>query len=271
MSLHGDSTDPEIAPIIDYLRRHPELPVPLETRPAYDYVDRFSPDDVKVEIDEQESCPFAGVDGDRIYFPPEWSHELIRRSVNIARIEQHPDSPHLYVDAHCRFGPDGTAVLAGASDGIFALSIRDRLRRGFLFEPEPVWHRPLSLTIRPFGEKFQIVPKFLSDRDSDSSVRLDTFLRGREPLDYLQVDVEGAEASLIAGAMETLRTSPSLRVSICAYHTHGDATFLKRRLESAGLQTRFSRGYFVMGFRGPYLRRAVIYGWRGAGPSVGPR
>ncbi|HEY7089618.1 MAG TPA: FkbM family methyltransferase [Tepidisphaeraceae bacterium] len=262
LAMHGNSTDPEIAPIVDYLRRHPEMPVPLETRPACDYVDHLSADAVKVEADPAESCPFVMVNGDRIYFPTGYGEADIRRRVNIAFIEQHPQSPHLYVDSQCRFGPNATAVLAGASDGIFALSIRDRLRKGYLFEPNADWHRPLALTIKPFGDKFEIVPKFLSDHDAPDSARLDAFMKDRGELDYLQADVEGGESALLAGAMETLRRSPSVHCSICSYHNHDDARDLSRILESTGLKTRFSQGYFVMGFRSPYLRRAIIYGWK---------
>jgi hypothetical protein len=267
LAMHGTSTDPETAGIVDYIRRHPEMEVPLDTRPACDYVDRLSPNDVKVEMDAAESCPFVTINGDRIYFPPEYDEADIRRRVNIALVEQHPDSPHLYVDPKCQFGPKATAALAGASDGIFALSIRDRLRKAYLFEPDSVWHRPLGLTIRPFGDKFEIVPKFMSDQDTSASVRLDTFMQGRGELHFLEADVEGAEASLLTGALQTLRSSPAIHCSICTYHNHDDARDLERILESAGLKTRFSKGYFVMGFRAPYLRRAVIYGWKEEGST----
>src|SRR5262245_49939346 len=140
--LHGSTQDPEIAPIIDYLRRHPEITVPLDARPPYDFADQFSPESITVEFDDRERHPFVLVNGDRIYFPPEYSHDEIRLRVSIALMEQHPDSPHLYVDGRCQFGPDANAVLAGASDGIFALSIRDRLRKAYLFEPNSAWHKP---------------------------------------------------------------------------------------------------------------------------------
>ena len=81
-------------------------------------------------------------------------------------------------------------MLVGASDGIFALSLRGRIAKAWLFEPDLTWHRPLALTLRPWPGKFEIVAKFMSDCDTEDSVTLDSFMRGRGELHYLQADVE---------------------------------------------------------------------------------
>ncbi len=265
LSLHDKSPDPEIAEVLDYLRRHPKLDLPLNARPPYDYADGIPEAGIEILHDAAESCPYVMVDGNRIYFPPEFTQDYIRKSVQTAIIEQHANSPHLYLPPDFLLGPNANIALVGASDGIFALSVRDRVAKGWLFEPNAAWHRPLALTLRPWPSKFEIVPKFMSNRDTDNSVSLDSFMRGRGELNFLQADVEGAEASVLEGAAGTLRANPSLRVSICTYHNHDDAAVLSRMLKDAGFQTRFSRGYFVMGLRAPYLRRAVVYGWKPIG------
>jgi hypothetical protein len=260
---HAHSSDPEVREVVAYLRQRPTLKLPLNARPPYDFVDAITPESVQVEQDDSSGYPYVLVQRNRIYFPKELSWDFIRESVAIARWEQHAGSPHEYLPEGFQIDQGDRAVLAGASDGIFALSIVERVSKVYLFEPEPKWHRPLELTTRQWAGRVEIVPKYLGGVDERDTVTLDHFMMGKGELNYLQADVEGAEESLLRGAARTIRETSRLRMSICCYHNHDDARRIADLMRTYGLQVGYSRGYFVMGLREPYLRRGVAYGCKG--------
>jgi hypothetical protein len=259
---HAVNPDPEVREVLDYLARHPELRLPLDARPPYDFADRIHAGQIEVRRDARTGFPVTVVNGNPIYFPADMPDEVVRESVAIALREQHEGSPHEYLNASHDIQSGDTAVLVGASDGIFCLSLIERVRRAILFEPDARWHAPLRETTRPWADKVEVVPKFLGSVNDDRTVSLDALPGGREA-QYIQADVEGHEAHVIRGAAGTIRGAPRIRMSICCYHNHGDAEELTGMLRDLGLQTRYSHGYFVMGLRAPYLRRAVIYAWKG--------
>jgi hypothetical protein len=260
---HARSSDPEVREVVDYLARHPTLALPLNARPPYDFVDAIDPESIRVEQDDAWGYPFVVVEGNRVYFPKEFTRTYIQQSVAIAAWEQHPGSPHEYLPEGFQVEQKDQAVLAGASDGIFALSIVERVAKVYLFEPETKWHQPLKLTTRPWADRVEIVPKFLGGADKGEMVTLDRFMEGKPELNYLQADVEGAEESLLRGAARTIAQASRLRTSICCYHNHEDAQRIGDLMRGYGLQVGYSRGYFVMGLREPYLRRGIAYGCKG--------
>jgi hypothetical protein len=257
LDLHAGTQDPEAAEVIGYIRARADLELPLDARPAYAFVDAIAAPSVL--RDQETGMPVASINGRRVFFPRTFSDEQVRQAVTVALAEQHELSPHAYLPSTFELEPGGTAVLAGASDGIFCLQIVDRMEKIYLFEPNAAWHEPLRNTLGPWGDRTEIVGKYLGASDTLDAVTLDTFLGGR-PIRYLQADVEGYESGVLKGAASTIRRSKPLKMSICCYHNHGDAESLHGQIDALGVHTRYSRGYFVMGLRAPYLRRAVIYG-----------
>ncbi|MGE5609755.1 MAG: FkbM family methyltransferase [Bacillota bacterium] len=254
----------EIREILQFLESNPRVRLPLDTMPPYDYVREHRAEDVEVQTDDSNGYSYVVCKGNRIYFPREYSSEVIRKAVVTAYTEQDRRSPHVYLSDTFGVDEGDSAVLAGASDGIFCLSIVDRLSKVYLFEPDTRWHEPLSLTTGPWRGKVEIVPRFLGAADTDNMVRLDTFFRDRPPIQYLQADVEGGERDLLCGAENTLRQNRKMRLSICCYHKHEDASELAEMLRRFGYDVGYSHGYFIMGLREPYLRRGVIYASRRA-------
>jgi hypothetical protein len=257
----SDGSD-EVREILQFLESHPEVQLPLGAMPPYNYVREYRVEDVQVQSDGGNGYPFVVCNGNRIFFPREYSAEMVRQAVATACIEQDRRSPHVYLTDAFTIDDGDSAVLAGASDGIFCLSIIGRLAKVYLFEPDTRWHEPLSLTMKPWRERVEIVPRFLGAVDTDNTVRLDTFLRDKSSIQYLQADVEGGERDLLLGAENTLRQSRKMRLSICCYHKHEDAGELSGMLRQFGYNVGYSHGYFIIGLREPYLRRGVIYASR---------
>jgi hypothetical protein len=155
------------------------------------------------------------------------------------------------------------AVFVGASDGIFCLSLVERLSKAYLFEPNSDWHEPLRLTLAPWAGRVEVVPMAVGSQDSQDRIKLDTFFKQRPPPNYIQVDVDGAEEDVLEGAGRLLRETGKLRLSICTYHQRLDFPKFERLLEGMGFNIGHSPGFFLIGVRMPYLRRGIIYASRG--------
>lgn len=260
---YRNCTDPEILEVLHYLKSNPYVKLPLGTNVPHRIAEtQWS--DLEVFIVEKENHPAIMFKGYQIFFPKEYGEEDIKQALTTAMAEQHELSPHRYL-CPGSFDVDigDVAVLAGASDGIFALSLIDRVSMLYLFEPDTKWHAPLSLTFEPWKKKVEIVPSALGRMTGDNVETLDHFMRGKGAVNYIQADIEGAEMDLLIGAQQTILASNKIKMSICCYHLHGDQVRLKSLLESLGLSVRYSPGYFVMGLREPFLRRGVIYASKG--------
>ncbi len=238
--------------------------------PPYDWVQQYRPEDVPVEQDAATGVLIAGVNGHRIFFPRNAAPATVQRSVSIARMEQDTRSPHCYCCGRQTVDPGDVGVFVGASDGIFCLSLIERLSKAYLFEPDPNWAEPLRMTMKPWGEKVEIVPLALGSRDADGVIRLDSFLAKRPQPNFVQMDVEGAEGEVLDGAENLLRAAGKLRLSICTYHRRLDFQKFSKRLARLGYDIGHSPGLYVIGVRMPYFRRGILYASRGASQTLRP-
>lgn len=253
--------DPEIREVIDFIQRNQVQMIP------YDFSREYLPQSYVVKRDSSANLPYVVLRGQRIYFPRELSEGLIQELVAVAEMEQDPRSPHSYLSEK-HFPDDGDrAVLAGGSDGIFCLSIVDRLQKAYVFEPETRCLESLRLTLSPWKSKVEVEPFYLSGCDSKNHISLDTFLKQKgDSIQYLQADVEGQELSLLEGAREMLSRPGKLRISICSYHSQKDEVEIKSKLEKYGFSIGNSKGFLILWVQrklaAPYLRRGVVYGSR---------
>ena len=261
---HQRSNDPEVLEILAVVRSGSWDILPVAADPPYPFVDEYRRKEVKVYREPNAPHPYVELQGSPIYFPAEYSDHQVQEAVRRALLEQDHRSPHAYLAQETDVVAGDVAVLAGASDGIFCLSLIDKLSAAYLFEPDDRWLKPLERTLSPWREKVTIIPKFLSDHDSSNSVSLDSFWEGRtQELNFLQADVEGDEGRILRGGARTLRRSGRIRVAICCYHRPEDPSRIPTVLAKLGFATGYSRGYFIVAFPAPYLRRGVVYGWKG--------
>jgi hypothetical protein len=258
LHTYGTTKDPEIRQIVEYIGGHPHLDLEQDTRPLSAAAECARPTDFSVH--RADSCPFPSVviGKNEVYFPADFSDARVQAAVATACCEAHPESPHAYLSDAFHVDPGDVAVLAGASDGIFCLSIVERVARVYLFEPDRRWIEPLGLTLAPWKDKVNVVPLFLGNREGEGWTTLDRYLAAKEPVvNYLQADVEGGEMDVLQGAQEMLRKSRPARASICCYHKRGDEEQLAGKLTALGFETAYSPGYYLQ-YRYPYLRRGVI-------------
>ena len=255
--------DPEAKEVIDFLKSRTIDMVP------YFFVDKYHGISIVIHQDV-EGFPYVNIQGNDIYYPKGTSKEVIQLSVENALIEQDDSSPHRYLP-HGKMEIGGkVAVLCGASDCVYTLSIIDKFDKLYLFEPDSKWAVSMKKTLRKYLDKVEIVPYFISDVNTASSITLDTFLQSKQvnEINYLQADIEGDEFKMLRGAHNTLQRSNNLKLSVCCYHTPGQEKEVSDELIRCGFKTTPSNGFLLLWMQypleAPYLRRGVIYAAKGS-------
>lgn len=256
-NYYRSSEDPELRKVVAYVVSNGIHMLPYEFRLNY------SPDAVKVCRDENIGYPYVLVKADRVYFPKDMQEAEIQNEVTTALMEQDEKSPHRYLSENTKLKPDDVAVLVGASDGIFCLSIVHRIRKAYLFEPDDRWEIPLKHTFAPHNGKVEVIKKYVSAIDEGDKISLDTFFSKRgEYVNYIQADIEGGEKDLLIGAGNLLKNS-NIQLSICCYHREKDKKELSEMLLRHDFRVEYSPGYMLMWMQvpcGKYLfRKGVIY------------
>ncbi len=257
--IRVQDNEDEYGEILDVVTKEPCSLIP------YKYVEDYKKMPVDVDTDEHCGLPFATLAGAKVYFPGDFSCKQIRQCVRQSLWEQAPQSPHRYFHDSQKPFSGRYALLAGASDCIYALKIIPYFDKVFLFEPDCRWHAPMKATLAAFDDKTNIVPKRVGAGTSEKEVSLDQFFDGEhEKVDYIQADIEGAEMALLQGAEKLIEKSSRLAVSICCYHHAYDEKHLGDFLSARGLTVKPSAGYMLAFMQYPlhypYLRRGVLYG-----------
>jgi hypothetical protein len=205
--------------IYEYLRKNPIWFQP------YDFMKKYRQVDTAVYLDESNGLPYVIFEGKRLYFQRGARVKDIQKSVAELLSEQDMNSPHKYETefAHVR---EGDIVLdAGVAEGNFSRSVIEKVKKIYLFGMNKKWLEALEATFAPWKEKVVIVNKAVSDRDTEDSIRLDTFFDS-EKINFIKADIEGAELALVRGAGKLLERSPHLSLSLCTYHNQTDADIL---------------------------------------------
>jgi hypothetical protein len=260
---YGTNTDPEIREVFSFLEAHPELELPLGVTPPYEWVKEYFPENLKVAQDETTGLPFVMVNTHRVYFPRGATPPEVQRDASVGQMEQDARSPHCYLGNGFNVDAGDVAVFVGASNGLFCLGLIDRLAKAYLFEPCPDWQEPLRATFMPWSDRVEILPLAVGAKEDDGQVSLDGFFQNRPFPNYIQMDVEGAEGDVLAGARKLLENASKLRLSICTYHRRLDFPKFERLLGDRGYAIHHSPGFYVLGVRMPYFRRGILYAARG--------
>lgn len=139
----------------------------------------------------------------------------------------------------------------------------DKAKRIYLIESDIRWIEPLKRSFYDYRDKTILVNKYLEGYNSSDTVTLDSIIE--EKVDFLKMDIEGAEVKALLGAKELLTRSRA-RCAICSYHRQNDEKYIRHILESYGYTTDVSSGYmFFIGDNAIAdsmdFRRGIVYGW----------
>jgi len=250
--------EPEIKEIINYFKTNQSfflLP--------YKFTMEYFNLPIEVSHDSITDFKYVEVNNNRVFFPSRFSDAHVLNNTRISLMEQDNKSPHRY-----RHLPDEPlvgqyAVLIGASDCLFALSIVDNFERLFLFEADEKWHGPMKKTMEKHLDKVVIVPELVGQRSSSFSVSLDDYFRGSlKNISFIQADIEGDEMQMLMGSEDLVCQAENLKLSVCVYHRTYHEQEIGDFLRARGYSIATSDGYVLTSdtlLQYPYLRKGIIY------------
>lgn len=235
---------------------------------CYDFVEKYIHNKPEVLWDSVENLNYILHEGKRMYMSPKLQgEETIRQYYNSLCMEQDVMSPHLYQSERVKV-EDGEVVLdVGAAEGFFALSIIEKASYVYMIEADEAWRKALEATFRPYSDKVKIISGFAADIDGENTITIDSIIQN-EKLDFIKMDIEGAEGSALKGAVNTLNTQ-DVKCSVCTYHNDDDFDMINRFFENMGYQTETSEGYILCtgmwekANRDLDFRRGLIRSWKG--------
>ncbi|GFI01448.1 hypothetical protein IMSAGC005_00270 [Lachnospiraceae bacterium] len=249
-----DSKDVEIRKVLDYYQD--------KGFNIYGYYDKEPSLPCFVERDK-EGWPFIMFEGKRMYYPKEYAfaREDGRECVYDVLFEQGEHSPHQYITKEGQIQEGSIIIDAGVCEGNFSLRYIDRAKKVYLIESDPEWMAALRRTFKDYEDKVVFCQKFLTRYDSATTITLDTLVK--EKIDFLKMDIEGAEVDALLGGKEVLKRS-NANCAICSYHRKNDAENISWIMKKLGYHTSESEGYmfFVYDERiadSMDFRRGLVY------------
>ena len=257
MEFYRDSKDIEIKEILDYLK------VPDREIGVFNYED-MNVEDIKVDVflDKIKERFYVEHQGKKMYFPKKFdSIKSVETYYKGILNEQSKNSPHLYITE--KFNVNGSKCLLdiGGAEGFFALENLDKVEKIYIFECEENWIEALENTFEPYKDKVQIIKKYVSDKNSDNEITLDNFQNSiSERIDFIKMDIEGAEISALRGAEKILKENENLKLVVCTYHKENDEKDIKNILHDFKVETskRYMLFIYDKDLKAPYFRRGVI-------------
>lgn len=246
-----DSSDKEILDIIEFLDKNPIKTIPLDIEVQKNF-----------DIMKEDRMYYVDFNGKKLFFPRGTTKKTIIRYCNGIYQEQSPNSPHSYLSESFNVSEDTIIADIGAAEGNFSLSVIDKVKKVYIFEAEDIWEEALKKTFEPWKEKVEFVFSKVSDRDKKGWVSLDEFFKGKTFPNFLKLDVEGSEDSVLRGGSSILKQD-NIKVDICTYHYYDDDKKFKAFFEDMGYSTQFSNSYMILygngeDFKKPYIRRGVL-------------
>jgi hypothetical protein len=213
---------------------------------------------------ESDNNPYIICFGEKMYFPKstsfiekdgkEYMYDVIS--------EQQDESPHLYIKNDNDVKNGAVIVDGGVCEGNFSLRYVEKAKKIYLIECDEEWLEALKLTFEPWKDKCVFCNKMLGRFDTSNVITLDSLVH--EKIDFLKLDIEGAEIDALLGARRVLQSS-NAKCAICSYHKQYDEKYIKYLLESYGYNTSVSKGYMLFYHDHDLLdtldfRHGIVYG-----------
>lgn len=210
-----------------------------------------------------DNLPYIWFEDKKMYFPYDYKFQEYegKKVVKDINCEQQLSSPHLYIKDDIKIERGDVIVDAGVQEGNFSLRYIEKVSKAYLFECSEYWIRPLQKTFEKFKDKVILSNTFLGRFSGGKYSNLDSVVKGR--LDFLKMDVEGAEVESLLGAKNILINN-NVKCSICSYHKRGDEEIIKDILSVYGYRTKTSSGYMFFYldeniYSNLDFRRGIVY------------
>ncbi|SFC74328.1 FkbM family methyltransferase [Butyrivibrio sp. YAB3001] len=238
--IYKNTTDPEIRKCMEYVANNkPEVFCYDDARKSYyDIQD--------VHYDEAAKMYFGYWEGKKLYFKRSLnSPEMVRNYLSNSKWEQSLESPHRYLTEDFNVENGGVVFDIGGAEGNFSLTVIDKASKIYIFECDEEWIEALKLTFADYSDKIEIVKKYVSDKDSERTITIDTAMKNYNvnSVDMVKMDIEGAEISAIKGAKQSIDSGMIMKWAVCTYHNPKDAEIISNLLSS--YKREYSKGYMM--------------------------
>ncbi len=256
IKFHANSTDIEVKEIVGFLVKND-----LQVFP-YDFTKKYKKESIEVFLDEKNGLKYVIHENKKLYFKRKMSSQVIRSLYSGLLIDQDDKSPHLYLTDKFDLKADDIIADIGAAEGNFSLSNVDRVKKIYIFEYDLEWIEALKETFKPWAHKVEIIPKFVTNYDSDSTININTFYNKNDKITFFKVDIEGEEQKFIDACKPLFESKVQLKIVICTYHKEVDEKSFTKQFVKNGFQVSCSNGYMIFYFdndlKPPYLRRGLL-------------
>lgn len=244
-----------------------EIAMYLENHPLHvfndTFIEKYADMECETGYDSGKGLYYAMYNGRKMYLSRVFdTMHKARQYFKWLCMEQDIKSPHRYVEDMESLGNDLVILDAGAAEGNFSLSLVDKAKKIYLFEPDKKWIEALEYTFEPYKEKVVIIPKYLSDYENKMTTTIDREMKD-EVIDVLKLDIEGEELYALKGGMHTIKRSPGIKCFVCTYHQEFAFEAIKAFFEDICFKTEVTGGYMWFpenshSKRTPILRHGVI-------------
>lgn len=152
-------------------------------------------------------------------------------------------------------------MYCGVCEGNFSLHNIDKVSKVYLVECDPNWIEALHYTFAPYKNKVVFCESFLSNKDTDKTITLDSLIK--EKVNFIKMDIEGEEVNALNVARRLLKESDDIRCAICSYHRHDDEKEIKNIFNDYNMECSVSDGYMLFLcdesiWLNPELRRGIV-------------
>lgn len=255
---YKNTKDEEIKRILEYWKKN-EISI-------YSHYVKKRTEMSAVYRDSIENLPYIIFEDKRMYFPYNYKFQEYdgKKVVWDITSEQQLTSPHLYIKDDIKIENGDVIADAGVQEGNFSLRYIEKVSKAYLFECDRNWIKPLQKTFEKFKDKVILSNTFLGQFNGGMYSNLDTIITGK--LDFLKIDIEGAEVEALLGAKRVLLNN-NVKCAVCSYHKSGDETAIKAILKFYGYETNTSNGYMAFYLdKNIYstldLRKGIVYAKR---------
>lgn len=255
-AIPDNRIDAEQKEILEYLRTNEVRIFP------YPFHDNYSAEQVEVFFDSEKGMRYVLQDGKRLYFKKRWGVKRIQRAYSDLSREQDINSPHRYLTDSFSIGSNDVLADIGAAEGNFSLSVIDKVKKIYLFEYDREWDEALRATFAPWAGKVEIINKYVADFNDDSHIALDDFCDQKKDINFLKIDVDGAESIVLNSCKRLFGSDAPLKVALCTYHKQDDEEVFTELLKKQRFSVTPSKGYMINYYdkkiNPPWIRRGLI-------------
>ena len=254
LKKYADTCDPEIRDIVKTIRKEKELNIF-----NYDFYNQYKNRKVDVQYNRKSGMYYVIENQRPLYFKRGMSKKEVMDYYRGICAEQDENSPHKYTSAFVDLNKGDCVLDLGAAEGNFVFQNLDKIAKAVLVECDKEWVEALKMTFRNC-KNIEIIHKKVSGHTKSDSMTLDELSNRYGVFDFIKMDIEGMEVSVLGGGQNTLKQKNKL--AVCAYHRQNDFRNICKILRDSNYRISHSDGfmtlYYSWGYCKPYIRRGVV-------------